>query len=102
MEIFLGVIFPILGVVFLFWLFKPEKKSVYTDRPACCPTSRNPVTSSKTPSTNRNSGSQSSYSSSGVSDFSGVYDVGGHYDSGCGGDSGGGGDCGGGGGGDWD
>ncbi len=99
MEIFCYILLVQVGVVFLFWLFKPEKKSAYPDLPTHY-NSHNPVTSSKTFLLNRNSGSQSSYSSSGVSDFSGVYDVGGHYDSGCfgGGDSGGGGDCGGGGG----
>jgi hypothetical protein len=106
MEIFYNILLVLVVIMFFFWLFKPEKKSVYLgqpkksvypDRPAYYPTSRNPVTSIKTPSTNRNSDSQSSYSSSGASDFCGVYDVGGHYDSGCfgGGDSGGGGDCGG-------
>lgn len=99
MEIFCYIFLVQVGVVFLLWLFKPEKKSVYPDLPTYN-NSHNPITSSKTFLLNRNSGSQSSYSSSGVSDFSGVYDVGGHYDSGCfgGGDSGGGGDCGGGGG----
>lgn len=95
MEIFLGVLLVQVVVVFLFWLFKPEKKSVYPDLPTCN-NSHNPITSSKTFLLNRNPGHQSSYSSSGVSDFSGGYDVGCNYDSGCfGGVDSGGGDCGG-------